>query len=77
MLKLYNLDNQFIEEVKTMPENFTGIIENSHKTKIWYKNGKCHRIDGPAIVFYKIKDDDWYTPEDVFYRHLPFLSCRF
>ena len=34
-----------------IPSGFTGIIQNSISTKMWYLNGECHREDGPAIVF--------------------------
>ena len=29
--------------------NYTGIVEYEIGTKIWYKEGKYHRTDGPAI----------------------------
>jgi len=32
-----------------VPENFTGVVEYSDGSKYWYKNGKLHREDGPAI----------------------------
>ena len=47
-MKLYTIDNQFIEEVIYLPKNFTGIVEYSSGTKEWIVNGKIHRIDGPA-----------------------------
>jgi hypothetical protein len=34
---------------KDVPENFTGISEYANGTKEWYKDGKIHREDGPAI----------------------------
>jgi len=36
------------KEVKEIPENFTGIVEYNGD-KYWYRNGKRHREDGPAI----------------------------
>ena len=51
-MKLYTLDNQFIEETNEQPTNFTGIIEWSNGTKQWLVNGKLHRLDGPAIEHY-------------------------
>ncbi len=38
-----------LKNVKTFPANYTGIIEWDSGTKIWYKNGKFHRTNGPAI----------------------------
>ena len=58
--KLYSLDNNFIEESESLPNNFTGIICYSNGTKRWLKNGLLHRIDGPAIDLldgYK----EWYV----------------
>lgn len=34
----------------SIPQNFTGIVERFDGTKIWYKEGKCHREDGPALL---------------------------
>ena len=47
--KLYSIDNRFIEKTDVPPYNFTGIIEDYNVTRFWYKNGKKHREDGPAI----------------------------
>jgi hypothetical protein len=41
------------------PQNFTGIVEHSLATKIWYKQGKWHREDGPAIE-YSNGDKEWF-----------------
>ena len=32
------------------PENYSGIVQFVNGTKIWYKNGKTHREDGPAWI---------------------------
>jgi hypothetical protein len=32
----------------SIPKKFTGIAEYPNKTKIWFKEGKIHREDGPA-----------------------------
>ena len=32
-----------------IPKRFTGIIEYLNGDKVWYKEGKRHRTDGPAI----------------------------
>ena len=56
-MKLYTIDNHFLEEVKTMPENFTGIViydksfRDIKEHKAYFKNGKYHREDGPAIYY--------------------------
>lgn len=34
---------------RQIPKNFTGIVEWENGTKVWYKEGKYHRTDGPAI----------------------------
>lgn len=47
-MKLYTLNNEFIEEVHVEPDNFTGIIEYQNKSRKWLKNGLAHREDGPA-----------------------------
>ena len=41
---------KLITESAYVPENFTGIAENNGH-KIWYKNGKLHREDGPACEY--------------------------
>ena len=47
------------QEVKELPENFTGIAEYANVDKCWYLNGKLHRVDGPAIE-YANGDKEWY-----------------
>lgn len=34
---------------ESLQVNFTGIVEWSNGAKVWYKEGKKHREDGPAI----------------------------
>ncbi len=36
---------------KLVPKNFTGIIVRPDKTRYWYKDGKIHREDGPAVEY--------------------------
>lgn len=38
-----------IKELKDIPKNFTGIVEWDNGDKIWYKEGKRHKTDGPAV----------------------------
>jgi hypothetical protein len=40
-----------VNENISIPANFTGIFEWYKGTRIWYKEGKYHREDGPAIEF--------------------------
>ena len=52
---------------RDLPENFTGIIEFTNGTKYWYKEGKCHREDGPAIEYsngYK----EWYLEDEEYFE---------
>ena len=48
-MKLYTLDNQFIEETIFHQDNFTGIIIWPDGTKGWFSKGKLHRFDGPTV----------------------------
>lgn len=34
-----------------IPNNFTGIVEYPSQTKVWLKEGKRHREDGPAVIY--------------------------
>jgi hypothetical protein len=34
---------------RNIPKNFTGVAEYPNGTKHWYKEGKLHREDGPAV----------------------------
>jgi hypothetical protein len=39
-------------KVKTsseIPKGFTGVVEYIDGEKVWYLNGECHRVDGPAV----------------------------
>jgi hypothetical protein len=40
-----------IQSLFHVPKNFTGIAEYSNELKQWYKEGKLHRIDGPAVEY--------------------------
>ena len=39
--------NSYLE----IPKDFTGIAECPNGTKVWYKEGKRHREDGPAVIY--------------------------
>ena len=51
-----------------VPEDFTGIVEFSDETRIWYKEGKVHRKDGPAKEW-RDSHKEWYL-EDIFYKRI-------
>jgi len=36
---------------ESIPTNFTGIAEYPDGNKYWYKEGKLHSEDGPAIIY--------------------------
>jgi len=40
-----------VKEWNKIPEKYTGIVEFGDKTKLWLKNGKRHREDGPAYIW--------------------------
>jgi hypothetical protein len=40
-----------IDYNESIPNNFTGIAEWWNGDKKWYKEGKLHRLDGPAIIY--------------------------
>lgn len=46
---LYTLENEFIQESRTLPEHFTGIAVFLD-VKYWYFNKTLHREDGPAVI---------------------------
>lgn len=50
LYKLYTIDNKFIKESQTLPNNYTGIVVWS-SGKQWLVDGKCHRLDGPAVEY--------------------------
>lgn len=47
--KLYNFDGSFIKDTDYVRKNFTGISVDFYGAKSYYKKGKIHRTDGPAI----------------------------
>ncbi len=50
---------------KPIPHTFTGIVEFWNGAKVWYKNGKWHRSDGPAVIFVDGSVDYWINGERV------------
>ena len=49
----------YLRDEGIIPDNFTGIIKNQYGEKLWYKDGKLHRDDGPAME-YAHGRKDWY-----------------
>jgi hypothetical protein len=49
-----------------IPSNFTGIAEYPDGHKEWYKKGKFHRLDGPAIEY--LNGLKYWYKEDRFHR---------
>jgi hypothetical protein len=41
-----------------IPKKYTGIVEYSNDDKVWYLNGLCHRVNGPASEL--LDRDEWY-----------------
>lgn len=39
-----------VKNVYELPENYTGAVKFSDGTKIWLKDGKYHRSNGPAEI---------------------------
>ena len=39
----------FLDWTSSFPKNYTGSVEWPDGAKFWYKEGKYHRLDGPAI----------------------------
>jgi uncharacterized protein YlzI (FlbEa/FlbD family) len=53
-MKLIHPDGKIItdeDDDNPVPDDFTGIIEESDGYKEWYQNGFLHRLDGPAIEY--------------------------
>jgi hypothetical protein len=48
-----------IRDYSELPTDFTGIVKYTSGTKVWYRNGKRHRTDGPAIEHFD-GTKQWY-----------------
>jgi len=48
-----------ISQINSILDNFTGIVECENGDKFWYKEGKLHREDGPAVEFPN-REKSWY-----------------
>lgn len=49
-----------------LPYNFTGSVEYLNISKCWYKKGKLHREDGPAVE--RVDGDKYWYKEDKLHR---------
>ena len=38
-----------VNSILDIHENYTGILECPNGDKLWYLNGKFHRLDGPSV----------------------------
>ena len=70
-MKLYSLDNKFIRETDSFPDNFTGIIECSDGSRRWFVAGQWHRLNGPAMVW-PDGTKFWYT----YGKRVTELQCK-
>ena len=64
---------KLITESDIIPENFTGIVEYGGD-KYWYRNGKCHREDGPAVE-YANGTKFWYRNSELHREDGPAIEC--
>ena len=53
-----------VNSLSKIPRNFTGKVELANENFYWYKNGRLHREDGPAVN-YKAGYNSWYL-NDIF-----------
>lgn len=52
------VDAALILDILSVPENFTGVARTQSGNYFWFKNGKRHREDGPAVIW-KEGDVGW------------------
>lgn len=60
---LSSIDYDTLPEYSSLPADFCGesyVQYYSSICKGWYKNGKLHREDGPAIIRLSDKTEIWY-----------------
>jgi hypothetical protein len=57
-LKILKLNDE-----DAVPENYTGCVEGIDGAKEWYKEGKLHRLDGPALE-YNNGSKSWYIEDE-------------
>lgn len=62
---------KFVREFK-----FTGVLQFSNGTKCWYKDGKFHREDGPAMLFKNKQRQSEYYINGVFQKYGDFPAKK-
>ncbi len=50
-----------------VPNNYTGIVEWDNGARIWCKNSRVHREDGPAVVWIN-GDREWWLNDDIIWK---------
>ena len=40
-----------VKKWEEVPEDYTGVVDHVKGHKLWYLNGKTHRVDGPAVEY--------------------------
>lgn len=72
-----------VDSFELVPKDFTGIAKCANSQGLyqifWYKNGKLHRLDGPACTYFTFAPDYYieganYSKER-FYAH-PVVKIR-
>lgn len=51
-----------LENIDQVPSDYTGIVIFNSGSKFWFKDGKRHRIGGPAVE-YEDREKFWCTKE--------------
>jgi hypothetical protein len=59
-LKESKVETLKVKSTSEVPKNFTGIVEYPNGDKSWYKEGRRHREDGPAIE-YQDGHKEWWV----------------
>lgn len=54
-----------INNFDEMPANYTGIAQRP-EGKFWFKEGKCHREDGPAVEWTD-GSKSWYLEDKLYF----------
>jgi len=52
-----------LKNYSEIPKGFTGIVEYPNSSKLWYRNGKQHREDGPAREWASGSKEWWLNNE--------------
>ena len=55
-----------VNDRSEIPKNFTGIVIQQKKGKFWFKEGKYHREDGPAVEL--INGEKYWYKNGLYHR---------